>query len=78
MDQHIEMLGKIKSKDDFIVFMRLFAPTADDPSVKCYLESLTAWAADMDGYYRNTGKEIPADINWDFIASLLYAGSIYE
>lgn len=78
MMDHIEMLGNIRSKEKFLEFMRLFAPTAPDASVREYLETLTAWAEDMDGYYKNSGKEKPADINWDFIATLLYAGSIYE
>lgn len=74
----IEMLGNIRSKEEFIEFMQLFAATAPDVSVRDYLEALTAWVEDMDGYYKNSGKEKPADINWDFIATLLYAGSIYE
>ena len=78
MDKHIDMLGRIKSREDFIEFMKLFVSAEKDRSVSCYLEALAAWAADMDGYYRNAGKEMPANINWDFIATLLYAGSIYE
>lgn len=78
MDKHIDMLGRIKSREDFIEFMKLFVSAEKDRSVSCYLEALAAWTADMDGYYRNAGKEMPANINWDFIATLLYAGSIYE
>ncbi len=78
MDRHIEMIGKIKNRDDFIKFMRLFAPKTQDESVRDYLEKLTSWSEDMDGYYKNMEKEVPVDINWDFIATLLYAGSIYE
>ena len=78
MDKHIEMLGKIKSREEFIEFMRFFIKTIHDASVRDYLDALTTWAEDMDGYYNNLGKEMPADINWDFIATLLYAGSIYE
>ncbi|WP_303820879.1 hypothetical protein [Ruminococcus flavefaciens] len=78
MDKHIEMLGKIKSREDFINFMHLFIQTAPDSSVRSYLDALTAWAEDMDGYYNNFRKEVPKDINWDFIATLLYSGSIYE
>ena len=72
------MLGKIKSREAFIEFMRLFVPTVQDESVKSYLESLTAWTQDMDGYYKNNGKQMPEDVNWDVIAAMLYAGSIYE
>ena len=72
------MLGKIKSREAFIEFMRLFVPTVQDESVKSYLESLTAWTQDMDGYYKNNGKQMPEDVNWDVIAAMLCAGSIYE
>lgn len=78
MDKYIEMLGKIKSKEDFIEFMRLYIPTTNNSSVRDYLDSLAAWVEDMDGYYNNIGKEIPMNINWDFIATLLYVGNIYE
>ncbi|MBR5371003.1 MAG: hypothetical protein IK130_02195 [Oscillospiraceae bacterium] len=78
MEKHIEMLGRIQSKADFLEFMQQFLKTAEDPAVRDYLEALTAWAADSDGYYQNAGKPIPENINWDFIAALLYAGSIYE
>ena len=78
MDKHIEMLGKIKSREDFIEFMKLHTSTVLDSSVRYYLEALTAWTHDMDGYYSNIGKEVPTDIKRDFIATLIYAGSKYE
>lgn len=78
MDKHIEMLGKIKNRDDFIEFMRLYILKTQDSAVRDYLDSLVAWAEDMDGYYNNIGIEVPTDINWDFVATLLYVGSIYE
>lgn len=78
MEEHIGMLGHIKNKDDFLEFMQLFLPNVQDSSVRGYLEALTAWADDMEGYYKNAGKPVPENISWDFIATLLYAGSIYE
>lgn len=78
MKEYREMLGSIRSKADFLTFMQQFLPEIEDTSVRDYLEALTAWTHDMDGYYQNTGKPVPENINWDFIASLLYAGSIYE
>lgn len=53
------MLGKIKSKEDFIKFIEIYASTINDSSIKEYLGSVSAWAEDMEGYYYNTGKEIP-------------------
>ena len=78
MDEHIEMLGKIKSREEFIKFMQFYIAATNDAPVRDYLDALTSWVEDMDGYYNNIGKEVPKDINWDFIATLLYAGSIYE
>ncbi len=78
MDNYTEMLGNIRSRDDFIAFMRLFSAAQQDTSVRDYLEALTAWAEDMDGYYKNADRKAPENIDWDLIASLLYAGSIYE
>ena len=78
MDRNIKMLGSIRTKEDFLEFMKLFIPTIQESSVNHYLNALTAWTEDMDGYYKNAGRQVPADINWDFIAALLYAGSIYE
>ena len=78
MDDHISMLGSIKSREDFLRFMELYTADIKDEGVRCYLEALTAWAHDMDGYYSNAGREMTKDINWDFIATLLYMGSIYE
>ena len=77
-DTHLNMLGSIKDREDFLQFMEHWIPTLEDVSVQSYLESVTAWANDMDGYYANTGQESPEHIDWNFIAALLYAGSIYE
>ena len=78
MKEYIEMLGKIKNKEDFIKFIEKYASDITDLPVKYYLESVASWTEDMEGYYSNTGKEIPENINWDFIATLFYVGSIYE
>ena len=32
----------------------------------------------MDGYYKNMSKEEPQNIDWNFIAILIYVGGIYE
>ena len=78
MDNFYEMLGKIKNREDFTEFMRHYISATEDGALRHYLDSLTAWAQDMEGYYKNAEKDVPQDINWDFIATLLYACSIYE
>ncbi len=80
-----EILKNIKTKEDFIDFINiLFNDINEKPeeweykSVVSYLESMQSWVEDMEGYYNNTIQEIPQDINWNFIATLLYVGKIYE
>ena len=42
MDEHIKMLGSIRSKEDFLDFRRLYIPALYDNAVNCYREALTA------------------------------------
>jgi len=78
MGDYQNLLGKIKNREDFLNFMEQYIPAIENENIRDYLDSLTSWAADMDGYYINTNQKIPENINWDFIATLLYVGSIYE
>ncbi|WP_306320547.1 MULTISPECIES: hypothetical protein [unclassified Streptomyces] len=48
---------------------------ADLPS---FLEALAAWIDDADGWYRNTGRELPAEGDWRFFARALQAATVYE
>lgn len=80
-----EILKIIKSKEDFIEFINVLIKDMnekpgewEDKPVMSYLESIQSWVEDMDGYYQNTKQEVPQDINWNFIATLLYVGKIYE
>ncbi|WP_277326024.1 hypothetical protein [Streptomyces sp. JH14] len=37
-----------------------------------------AWIDDADGWYSNTGREMPASGDWRFFARALRAATIYE
>ena len=44
-----------------------------------FLESLSAYAEDIQGYYDNTQKPIDADkANWQVFADIFQGSSIYE
>ena len=75
---HADMLGSIKTKEEFLDFMHKYMAAEEDASLKYYLEAVAAWTDGMENYYNNTGKKVPENINWDFIATLFYVGSIYE
>ena len=76
--EYVKLLGNIKNKKDFLQFMELFGKNIENISIQEYLESVSSWVEDMEGYYKNTNQEIPNNINWDFIATLFYVGNIYE
>jgi len=80
-----EILSNVKSKEDLIEFINILINDIYNKSVDSnvkplmlYLESIQSWIEDMDGYYINTKQDIPKDIDWNLIATLLYVGKIYE
>ncbi|MEU6393923.1 hypothetical protein [Streptomyces sp. NPDC046939] len=50
----------------------------ENQSLDHYLEALSAWTDDMDGYFRNRGEPIPDRPDWSLIASMLRAACFYE
>lgn len=84
MDIH-DMLSDVKTKDDLIAFIGALAEDSrtnteewENITISDYISSIQAWLNDMDGYYKNSDGDMPADIDWNFIAVLLYTGKIYE
>ena len=48
---------------------------ADLPS---FLEAMTAWLHDMEGYYKNTGQKLQDVPPWRLLADMLMAARVYE
>jgi hypothetical protein len=78
-------VNNINSKEDLINFIKLLIKDFDDNSdewenqtIVDYLNAMRNWINDMNGYYENHKIPIPKDINWNFIANVLYASKIYE
>lgn len=46
--------------------------------IQSYLEGIASWVDEMEGYYKNVGKNAPQNIDWSFVATLFYVGKIYE
>lgn len=80
-----EIIKSVNSKEDFLHFLndliqdKISKPTEwENKSIEDYLSSLEAWISDMEGYYSNLKIEMPTKIDWNFIATILYVGKIYE
>ncbi len=79
------IINNIESKEDFIEFLNTLSVNKEERSeewenkdISSYLEGIGSWVEDMEGYFINMKKEMPKNIDWKFIATLLYVGKIYE
>ncbi|WP_174869015.1 DUF7660 family protein [Pectobacterium polaris] len=75
----------ISSKDDLVKLIsalaRDFKENPDEwenKDLSSYLEAVSSWIEDMDGYYENTNQPLPKDTNWKIFADILVAAKIYE
>lgn len=80
-----EELSKVKSKTNFTEFINLLINDYknnkqewENQTIEEYLDGIKSWIEDMEFYYKNTNQEMPDNINWQFLANILYCGKIYE
>ncbi|HYI02784.1 DUF7660 family protein [Hyalangium sp.] len=78
-------MERIRSNDDLVTFIRSLRAdliekpdTWENPTLERFLEALAAWTEAMDGYYRNTGQEIPKQPSWKVVGDMLMAAKMYE
>ncbi len=76
---------EVRSREELAAFVRQlhqdFLQQGDaweNNTLAAFLEALAAWVHDSPGFYRNFGKELPADGDWTFIARALQAATVYE
>jgi hypothetical protein len=50
----------------------------ENDTIDTYLSALAGWVGDMEGAYQFKGEEVPQDVNWNLIARMLAAATIYE
>jgi hypothetical protein len=77
--------AEVRTRDELVAFVRDLHQDYlqrghdwENQSVDSFLEALAAWIADSDGWYRNFGKDLPANGDWTFIARALSAATVYE
>lgn len=80
-----ENINMIQTRENFVEFLYLMVKDKElnseeweNKSITEYIEGMASWVEDMDGYYNNMNLQMPRDIDWKFIATLLYVGKIYE
>lgn len=78
-------INEINSKEDFINFVELLVSNLKsnpeewtNKTLPEYLESISSWTEDMEGYYQNNNMSIPENVNWKVFANILIAAKMYE
>jgi hypothetical protein len=80
-----EQAKQIKTKEDLTELvltlrddLRNHPENWNNKDLQNYLESLSAWIKDMDGYYQNKGENISEIPVWRLLGEMLIAASVYE
>ncbi|MFE4829928.1 hypothetical protein [Streptomyces sp. NPDC056672] len=75
----------VTTRADLVSYIRQLSQEAgvtssswENQSLDRYLEALSSWTNDMDGYFINRGEPVPDTPDWSLIASMLRAACFYE
>ena len=78
-------LEAINSRDDLATWIDQLRQdylnnpvTWENRDLPAYLEALSAWLRDMDGYYARMGRDMPNAPTWQLIGEILLAAKMYE
>ena len=80
------MEERVSSRQDFICFLESLqadlkrgTPEWTNDKLGEFLEAMTAYASDVQGYYVNTNKHVSADeASWQVFADILRGATMYE
>lgn len=80
-----EQVGDIHSRADLAAFIEALRVDLterpqewENATLESFLAALASWTEDMDGYYRNRGREAPRTPEWQTFAEMLMAARVYE
>jgi hypothetical protein len=75
----------VTTREELAAFVALLAREAqqtpkdwENTDLPSFLEALSAWINDMDGYFINRGEQVPAQPSWRTLAQMLSAATVYE
>jgi hypothetical protein len=85
MSTILNYASNVHCRSTFVEFVRKLREDLDlnpsdweNASLSDYLDAIANWSEDMDGYYSNTGRKCPTDVNWKFLVDVMMAARIYE
>lgn len=80
-----ERCRAVRTREDLVAFIGALAAdhgtnaaTWTNPDLGSFLEAMSEWATDMDGFYKNVGEELSSLPPWRVLADMLMAARVYE
>ena len=80
-----DKIESVSNKQQFLEFVNLLSADYrknrdewENKSIDLFLQAIEGWMEDMEAFYENSGLDTPKNINWNFLANMLYVGKIYE
>ena len=74
MQEKIDGISRREDLADFVDGMRLSFEKGDQPwenrDLVSFLEAMSAWVSDMDGYFQNIGEPCPESPPWKTIVQI--------
>jgi hypothetical protein len=81
----IDSTEAVTTREELAVFVASLAREArkapnnwQNADLHSFLEALSAWINDMDGYFLNQGEPVPERPTWRTFAQMLAAATTYE
>jgi hypothetical protein len=78
-------IENIRTREDLAQYVRELSIRANNPDenwenmdLYSFLEAMSGWIQEMDGYYKKIGKAMPKQPTWKTIAEILTAATVYE
>lgn len=79
-------LERVANREQLVGFIAQMADVAASPeglewenvSLAGFLEAMSAWLHDADGYFKNNGMDDPTTPTWRLFGEMLLAATVYE
>jgi hypothetical protein len=85
MNHLLKSLNNVSTREDLSNFIDRLSNDLnsnkgewENHDLPSFLEAMSGWVQDMDGFYKNNGKDVPIDVPWNIFADILYAAKVYE
>jgi hypothetical protein len=80
-----ERARAVRTREDLVAFVEALAAdygtnraTWTNTDLASFLAAMSAWSADMEGFYENSGEALASLPPWRVLADILMAARVYE